>query len=349
VEGGKREAEKALSTLLAKRSDGKLTVRPKETVDTFLDGWLETTAKPSVKLRTYHAYADALKTYVRPYVGRVRLAKLSPRDVRAMLVQLGEKKLAARTIRMAHEVLRNALEQAVSDQLITDNPARSRLVAKALPPKETTERATIPAEKVADFLEAAGEHRLAAYWCLLLLSGLRPSEALALRWGDVRDDTISVRRVLVFKDRIPLHFATPKTKKSTRVVVVPEVVVTALKDHRRRQVEERLAAGEEWAKGCEFDDLIFATPTGQPLSQDVTRPVFRALLTAAKLPPMRVYDLRHSCATLLLERGEDLKVVSERLGHSTILLTADTYQHVGESMQRRAADKLAGIATRVAR
>jgi integrase len=336
VRGTKKEADQELRRLLTRRDTGQLQAKPKETVSEYLDSWLETTARPSVRSRTYQDYTDTLKRYVRPHLGDVQLARVTPVEIRAMLVKLRALGLSGRTVRKAHEVIRNALEQAVSDRLLPENPARGRLVRKALPPKERKERQTVPVEAVSAFLAAAGEDRLFAYWCVLLFGGLRPSEALALRWEDVQVDTVNVQRVLVDRPGLALTFAPPKSQKSRRAVVLPTVTVRALREHRRQQIEERLSAGDVW----QDHGLVFCNAIGQPLRQDQTRSSFKRLLKAAQLPPMRIYDLRHSNATLLLAAGEDLKVVSERLGHSTIALTADVYSHVSRGMQERAASKL---------
>jgi integrase len=347
VRGGKKDADKKLTELLKSKNDGKLRVRPKSTVDQYLDLWLETTVQPSVRQRTFDDYTAVLKTYVRPYLGGLRISALSPIEIRAMLVKLRDKGLGPRTVRKAHEVLRNALEQAVSDNLIPDNPARTRLVSKALPQKIQAEPEVIKGDQVGAFVEAAAGHRLSAYFILSLFSGLRPSEALALRWTDLSGSTISVTRALVDQGRgKPLHYAPPKSKTSRRAVVVPDIVVRALAEHRKRQAAERLKAGEYWQGG----DLVFCNEVGEPLRQGQVRTAFTKIRIAAKLPDnIRPYGLRHSCATLLLEEGVPLKIVSERLGHSTIALTADTYSHVTPSMQQQAADALGKVADAASR
>ena len=338
--GTKKQAQAALTAMLQQKNTGLLTVRPKETVGEYLDAWLETTVKPGVRARTLKDYTDVLKRYVRPYLASVKLKNLSAVEVRGMLVKLREKGLAPRTVRMAHEVLRNAMEQAVSDRLIPDNPARARLVRKALPQKAQQDRVTVPADMVGAFLDVVRGERLAAFWTLQLFSGLRPSEALALRWADVSGDVVSVTRILVDKAG-DLHFAPPKSKTSKRAVVVPTVVVQSLKEHRKVQAAERLKAGGTWQDG----DLVFCDEKGGPLRQYHLQHRFRKLAKAADLPAgLSPYSLRHTCATLLLEKGVPLKVVSERLGHSTIALTADVYSHVSPSMQKAAADVLGELA-----
>jgi integrase len=134
-------------------------------------------------------------------------------------------------------------------------------------------------------------------------------------------------------------FAAPKTDRSRRSVTLPASTVAALRTHRAKQAEEKLAATEYTDL-----DLIFATQTGGPLSlPNLTRRHFKPLLEAAGLPPMRLYDLRHTAATLLLAAGEHPKIVSERLGHATVTLTLDTYSHVLPDMQAASAEKLEGL------
>lgn len=342
VHGGKKDAERVLMNKLKEKNEGTLTVRPKGTLSEYLDTWLETTAQPSVRPRTMCDYTRVVKSYIKPHLGGARLGRLTSVEVRGMLVRLREQGLAPRTVRMAHEVLRNALEQAVSDRLLPDNPARSSKIKKALPQKLRKHQVTIRSDQVANFLDVAEGDRLQAFWVLQLMAGLRPSEGLALRWSDVTENAVHITRVLV-DDRSggDLYFAPPKSESSRRAVVVPDVVVQVLKEHRPRQAQEQLAAGPEWRDS----GLIFCTPTGEPLRQDYVRRCFKKLARAAELPTeLTPYSLRHSCASLLLQRNVPLKVVSERLGHASIALTADTYSHVHPSMQKQAADVMGELA-----
>lgn len=134
------------------------------------------------------------------------------------------------------------------------------------------------------------------------------------------------------------YFGEPKTPRSKRRVPVPASVVSALKEHRRGQMQERLQAGTSYQNL----DLVFATTEGQPLIRlNIVQKHFKPILKCAGLPKtLRLYDLRHSCATLLLAANENPKVVSERLGHSSITLTMDIYSHVLPEMQQGASEKL---------
>ncbi|HEX8136937.1 MAG TPA: site-specific integrase [Pyrinomonadaceae bacterium] len=167
---------------------------------------------------------------------------------------------------------------------------------------------------------------------------MRPEEYLALQWSDVDFErgTSQVRRALV-RHQKTWSFEEPKTARSRRTVFLPGLLLQKLAAHKRQQAAERLKLGALW----QAYDLIFCSEQGTPLSiPNLTYRYFRPILEKAELPQIRLYDLRHSCATLLLMAEENPKVVSERLGHSTIVLTLDTYSHVLPTMQQQATARL---------
>lgn len=171
-----------------------------------------------------------------------------------------------------------------------------------------------------------------------LVTGMRPEEYLALRWSDIDFErgTATVRRALV-RHKKEFTFEEPKTARSRRSIPLPKPLIQKLARHKREQAERRLKAGCGWGNY----DLVFCSETGTPHSvPNLTYRYFRPILTKAKLPRIRLYDLRHTCATLLLIAEENPKVVSERLGHSTIVLTLDTYSHVLPTMQQGATARL---------
>jgi integrase len=174
-----------------------------------------------------------------------------------------------------------------------------------------------------------------------LLTGMRPEEYLAVQWGDVNFErhTVQVRRALV-RHKKAWSFQEPKTSRSRRTVVLPAALIEKLIAHRRKQGAQRLLFGPEW----QAHDLVFCSEFGTPLSiPNLTYRYFRPILEKAGLPRIRLYDLRHSCATLLLIAEENPKVVSERHGHSTVVLTLDTYSHVLPTMQERATARLESL------
>lgn len=167
---------------------------------------------------------------------------------------------------------------------------------------------------------------------------MRPEEYLALQWSDIDFErgTVQVKRALV-RHKKSWSFENPKTARSRRTVFLPAPLLKRLYAHKRQQAAARLKLGALW----QAYDLVFCGEQGTPHSiPNLTYRYFRPILTEAKLPRIRLYDLRHTCATLLLIAEENPKVVSERLGHSTIVLTLDTYSHVLPTMQQNATSKL---------
>ena len=167
----------------------------------------------------------------------------------------------------------------------------------------------------------------------------------ALSAAQTKDDQEVVRKQLAenrahlraFKTFVQL--VEPKSGRSKRTIALPKVTVTALRGHRVRQLEMRLAAGDTWQE----QGFVFTTPTGTPLDAFNLRKAFRRLITSAGLPKVRIHDLRHSCATLLLAQGVDARTIMETLGHSQVSLTLNTYSHVLPALQRAAAAKMNAV------
>jgi integrase len=208
-----------------------------------------------------------------------------------------------------------------------------------LPRQEKPEMMYLSPEETIKFLETAKGDKLFLVFFVALETGMRPEEYLALQWKDIdfENKTIAVRRALVGRRGGGFIFTEPKTARSRRNIPLSNSVILALKSHRRIQLEERMKRDVEYQN----HDLIFASQLGTPiLHRNLLRRHFRPILEKAKLPNIRLYDLRHTTATLLLSTGENPKVVSERLGHASIVLTLDTYSHVLPNMQKAATGKL---------
>ncbi|MDQ6784092.1 MAG: site-specific integrase, partial [Actinomycetota bacterium] len=265
-----------------------------------------------------------------PLVGHRPLAKLSPADAQAVVNAKLAEGLAPRTVQYIHATLRASLAVACRWGLV------SRNVATLVEPVRLERIPVVPfsPEEVPALIDAVTDDRLEAFYLVALAVGLRPSEALGLSWDDVDLDggTVRVRRTLARHDGRYV-FTQPKSRTSRRTIPLPDVCVEALRAHRRRQGEERMAAGPLW------DDwsLVFTTPRGSPLSRtDVSRR-FARLLERAGLPHRRLYDCRHTAASLLLAQGVAPRVVMETIGHSSYALTMDTYTHVMPNLMRDAA------------
>jgi integrase len=237
-------------------------------------------------------------------------------------------------VRHTHSALHNALKQSCKWGLLARNP--SDLVE--LPKVPHKERRVLSANEATNFLKAADAMPHGIIFEFALLTGMRPEEYLALQWSDVEmtNGATQIKRALV-RHKKSWSFEEPKTARSRRTVFLPAPLLRKLAVHKREQAAVRLKLGAEW----HTYDLIFCSEEGTPLSiPNLTYRYFRPILEKAKLPRIRLYDLRHSCATLLLMAEENPKVVSERLGHSTIVLTLDTYSHVLPTMQQQATARL---------
>jgi integrase len=237
-------------------------------------------------------------------------------------------------------VLQKALKEAVIPfKLLTSNPAREL----KLPRRVKKEMKALSPEAAQAFLEECANDKHGLLLEFALITGMRPEEYLALTWRDMdlKKGTATIQRVLVRKRKGGgWSLQPPKTPRSRRCVPFPLYLAKQLESHKRVQNETRLKLGSAWKN----NNLAFASETGTPLSlRNLQRRHFKPILERAKLENIRTYDLRHSCATLLLAAGENPKVVSERLGHASIVLTLDTYSHVLPTMQQAASDKLEKI------
>ena len=334
--GTKKAAQRYLTEKLQEIDLGTFVEPSVTTVDEYLDKWLSVAAKPRLAELTLHHYEDMLKRYVRPAIGTAKLGDIQPLDIQAIYSGMQGRALSARVVRYTHAVLNSALKQAVKWRLIARNPAS----VVDLPRLERKEMQALSPDEAARFLTAAASDRYKVLFNLALVSGMRPSECSGLQWSDIDFEAgvITVQRTLIWTHRGTWYFGETKTSRSRRSIPLPVSLVGLLKEHKRAQGEERLKAGPVYEKL----DLVFCGKHGQPIMpHNLIARHFKPILKRAGLPKtLRLYDLRHSCATLLLASNENPKVVSERLGHASITLTLDTYSHVLPSMQQAASDKL---------
>ena len=251
------------------------------------------------------------------------------------------KGLAPSTVRNhIHAPLRRALKSAVRWNLIPTNPADA-----VEPPKVTQPDIKVwSADEVRTFLEHAHSQSTQTLYTIFLTAvttGMRRGELLGLRWAniDFEHGTAAIRHSLVRDARGRLHMHEPKTKAGRRSVALSSMLLTALRRHRAGQAAQRLQLGQTY----EDADLVFADERGRPLRpRSVTRK-FKLLAEEAKVESIRFYDLRHTHATLMLTQGVHPKIVSERLGHSSVSITLDTYSHVLPNLQHAAAEALSEV------
>jgi integrase len=305
----------------------------RQTVAQFLDHWLESSARHTLRPSTYTSYESIIRIHLRPALGRTQLSQLSPQEVQALLSKQLADGLSPRTVQYTRAILRRALGHAVKWGLVARNVAQ--LVDA--PKVERPASQPFTPDEARAFLAAIKGERLEAMYLTAITLGLRQGELLGLTWEDVDLDEarLHVRKALQWIDGEPQRVE-PKTRKSRRALPIPSFLVAALRAHRKRQLEARLQAGDSWGD----PDLIFTTALGKPLHPSNVTHGFQRLLERHGLRRQRFHDLRHACASLLLAKGVELKVVQDILGHSQISLTADTYAHVMPAMKKDALDGL---------
>jgi integrase len=333
----KREAEDALKACIAETQHGPIVDRSTSTLGEYLDEWIELQTD-RLRPSTLHSYRIVVAR-LKAHAGRVKLQALTPMEIEKLYKTMGEsgghdgRPLAAKTVKNTHVVLRKALADAERVGLVQRNAAG----AARAPSLRKVERETWTSEQLREFLIAMKGHRLRAAFVVLGTTGMRRGEVLGLRWRDIDFDAgeLSVANTLTTAGFGTVVAGPPKTTKSRRHLFLDSKTLEVLRDHRRSQREERLAAGPAWNGG---NDYTFTDELGNPLHPDQFSLRFRQCVKRSGLPMIRLHDLRHSYATLALKAGVHPKVVSERLGHAGVGITLDLYSHVTRSIARDAAD-----------
>ncbi len=326
----RREVGERLTKAKADRDSGLVFDADNIKLGEYLGRWLTDSVRDTVRPTTFERYEQMVRLHIRPVLGQLKLKNLTSAHVRGLYREKLDAGLAPRTVQYIHVTLHKALKQAIADGLIPRNATE----AVKPPQVRREEMRPLTAEQVKVLFEAAKGDRLEALYVLAVTTGLRQGELLELKWRDIdlEAGTLQVRRTLTTAKGGPVLSA-PKTKGSRRTVRLSQTGLEALRSHLARQLEEIDRVGSLWRE----NGLIFASEVGEPLDRrDLTTHRFKPLLKRAGLPKIRFHDLRHTCATLLLSKNINPKVVSEMLGHSSISITLDTYSHVLPTMQESA-------------
>jgi integrase len=336
VRGNRKDAQRELARLLNEMSTGAYVEPARMSVGEYLDRWLADYAKAKVAAKTYERYVEMVEGHIKPALGSYLLPKLAPLHVQGFYTRAlaqgrkdGKGGLSAQSVVHFHRLLHKAFAQAVKWQLLARNPVQ----AVDPPRAERQEMRALDEDETAALLNRLAASRLYMPVMLAVTTGLRRGEILGLRWSnvDLATGTITVVESLE-QTKEGLRFKSPKTHRSRRLIALLAITVDALRSHRAKQAEERLALGPAYGDY----DLVCPRPGGEPWAPDMFSTAFATFVRRCGMRPFRFHDLRHSHATHLLKAGVHPKIVSERMGHSAVGITLDTYSHVLPGMQEEA-------------
>jgi len=333
VKGSKKDAEKRLGELLHQMDTGTMAKPGKTTLAEFLSRWLADYAKPNLSPRGFERYESIIRVHIAPSLGRIPLTQLRPEHLQKHYTAKLDSGLSPRTVRYHHVVLHKALQTALKWGLVSRNVADG----VDIPHARRGEMQTWSEGEMSQFLEAAKDSQYYALFYTALYTGMRRSELLALRWQDIDFiySQIYVSRGLhQLKDR-SFIFTQPKSERSRRTIALPPSAILTLKDYQERQILQCATLGLPLAE----DRLVFCQYDGKPLRPNTISRAWPMLAARAGVRVIRLHDARHTHASLMLKQGIHPKIVQERLGHSTIAITLDTYSHVAPGLQEAAAKR----------
>jgi integrase len=336
VKGTKKQAEKRLAELLHELDTGMLVNPSKIIVAEFLKRWLNEYGRPNLTPRSFGRYSGIVHRHLIPDFGAIPLVSLKAEHLQAHYSKKLKSGLGVRSVRYHHVVIHKALATAIKWGLLQRNIADNVDIPRA----RLGEMQTWDEWDIARFMEAAKENPYFTLFYTSLFTALRRGELLALTWRDVDLilGQVSINRSLhVVNKRVV--FTEPKSAKSRRTVALSPSAILVLREHREKQQLDRAMAG----KTLTDDDCVFSHTDGAPLRPDTITHCWSKLLRNTGLKHIRLHDLRHTHASLLLKQGVHPKIVQERLGHASISITLDTYSHVAPGLQRAAANRFDDI------
>jgi len=326
----KKEAEKALTALLNEVNEGTYIEPSKQLYSDYLNKWLRG-REHSLSVQTLKAYKSYIKTHIAPTLGYVKLSALNPLHIQKFVMELRSKGLSPATVKRIFNVVNSSLNSAVKMELIKKNPASNNVEKPKWDSKENT---IWNLKEVSSFLKVAKSSPYYIAFFLAVMTGMRQGEVLGLRWKDIdfENECLYVKQTLThdgkqFKDGA-------KSKAGNRSIGLDTYTIAVLKQHRKKVVANKLKYGIAYN---DFD-LVVCTPKGKPINPRNLLRAFYSLITKANLPKIRFHDLRHTHASLMLQQGENIKLIS---GHSSVKITLDTYSHVLPNMQKEASNRLA--------
>lgn len=343
IQGTKRQAEARLTEILDGVNRGEHHDVTRLTVSEYLDLWLRDYAAARVRPRTLSGYQSIVESAIKPALGLVRLADLTGRQVDAFYTRHLQEGRSAYTVIHYHRLLRQALGQAVKWDMLNRN-----VTDGVTPPtRRKPEFRTLAAEEVHALLAAAASTNYHVPLHLAIHTGLRRSEILGLRWKDVdlKGFQLTVSQTMTNLPGEPAHLNAPKSARSHRTVSFDEQTATLLRSQRERREAQLLESGQVLT----LDTQVCVREDGRPIKPALLSHAFQRLCKRAGIAGIRLHDLRHTHATMLLGAGVPVHVVQSRLGHESIQTTIDIYGHVLRESDVEASATFANLLSATAR
>ncbi len=336
----KHEVQAWLRKTLDEIDNGLSFESTKTTLTTFMKEWL-ISIEPALRYNTIKQYEQVTLQYILPVLGNQPIRDIKPEHIQRLYNNMVKKGYGLRTVQIVHSVLHRAFVHAVKLGLLARNPDDA-----TTPPKpKRKEMRFLDENQAQQFLFVAKiqkDHYFSLYY-LAIATGMRQGELLGLKWADLdwEKGELKVRRQLTKKKGGGFELTAPKTKAGIRLIKLGENTLEVLHEHRESQILQRQNVGELW----QDQGLIFTSKIGTPMDRSNLRWFFKALLKDAGLPDIRFHDLRHTAASLMLNNGIPLIVVSRRLGHAQPSITLDVYGHLIPGKQQEAASLMDELLT----
>ena len=328
------ECKEKLQALKEKWGRTNDRLKPDMPFGDWMDFWYQNFSKPKIRQTTQECYENRIYNHIIPEIGKIPMNKLTQNDLQQFYARLkkgGRRRLTEfygeglsdRMVRSCHTTCRTSLEKAVTEGLITVNPA----IGCRLPPKKAKEMQVLTQDEIRRFLIQANEEGYYEFFLLELTTGMRRGEILGLQWKDVNFATgeLHIRRQVV-KKGAQTRITKPKTKSSIRTLILPPDMLDILAEHKKNAT-------------CEW---VFPSPVkeGEPRNPDSIYGKFQKILKRAQCKKIRFHDLRHTFATMALENGMDIKTLSAMIGHISAETTLNIYSHITDTMQQQAAVRI---------
>ncbi len=312
----------------------------KITLEEYLLQWLENNVV-SIRAKTNYQYTLITRKHIIPRIGKLQLRELRLTEIEKFYAELIQAGVGIRTVRVAHNIIHKSLEKAVRYGLISHNPSHGA----TLPRYRHGEMRVLDEGQVSQFLVAAQDSPYTALYHLAVTTGMRQGELFGLKWTDLQwnSGTLHIQRQVQKVNRQGWSFVEPKTRAGRRTIKLGEGSLQMLRLHKERQEKQKELVGNRWKEY----GLIFPTSVGTPGDASNLRVDFQRVLEKAGLPKIRFHDLRHTAASLLLNHGVPVLVVSKMLGHSKPSITLDVYGHLYHEMQGEAAEIMDKLVTPV--